>query len=166
MNQIAHDYSRHSDDELHDTLQNVDVQRHPERALGLMQELDRRLRVARRDAAVVSSAVAARTGASFGEIDARARRPLFWRLFWWSVLVSVLFGLLQGLAMSIVDELLKEYYSGPPGGRFWVDSALRFLAITLIGIAFWRALLGVITKRTYGGLGVRIIKIEPPADAA
>jgi H+/Cl- antiporter ClcA len=166
MNNTAHDYSRHNDDELHEAIRLVDVHKHPERALGLIQELERRLVSARRAASVVSDAVAIRTGASFSQLNSRDRRPLFWRLFWWSVLVSVLFGFLQGLAMSVIDEALKEYYRGPPRPRFWIDSALSLMVLVLVAIGYWRALLGVITKRSYGGYGVKVVKSESPADVA
>jgi ABC-type sugar transport system permease subunit len=166
MNQTAHDYSRHSDDELHEAIRLVDVQRHPERALGLIQELERRLSSARQAAAIVADAVAIRTGASFSQVDPPVRRTLFWRLFWWSVIFSVVAGFLQGLAMSVIDELLNEYYTGPPRRRFWIDSLLSLLALALMAVAFWRLWLGFITKRSYGGHGVRVVKSGPPADAA
>jgi hypothetical protein len=158
MNPPHHDYSRHSVDELQVEVYNLDVTKFPERARSLQVELLKRLAAADTAAAESSTAKAVAEGAQFDELTKGVAQRFFWPFFGFSFLISFFYGFLVGFVAAFIGGIVTtaQERGGDPVSN---PAQLIQIAILLVfAVPFGIFWLKQVTKRSFGGYGLRILK--------
>jgi hypothetical protein len=161
MNKSDHDYSRHTDDELHDAVSTMDAAKYPDRAASLLRELETRLERAKGIASAATSKQATTRGASFDELDARSASRFFWPFLGFTVFLSCLWGFLGGFIGGFLGSLFfgsTVLLNSPSGIPLLTTVNLSSLIVSIAMIVpFWRFWLKRATRRTFGGFTLRIL---------
>jgi ABC-type multidrug transport system fused ATPase/permease subunit len=164
MNASGHNYSRHTLEELTHETSHLDCSKHPERAKSLQIELLTRLEAATAKASISNEIAAVAEGAKFSELTPSAARTFFWPFFGFSFLITFVYGFLVGFVAALIGGVVVYYQqrSGEPASD---PTQLIQLAIFLVlAVPFMTFWLRQVTKRSFGGYSLRILKTR--ADVA
>lgn len=164
MTGSGHDYSRHTLEELTHETSHLDCVKHPERAKRLQVELLARLEAASAKASISNEIAAVADGAKFGDLTPGTARTFFWPFFGFSFLITFVYGLLVGFFAALIGGVVV-YYQQRAGEPVSDPTQLIQLAIFLVlAVPFMTFWLKQVTKRSFGGYSLRIIKTR--ADVA
>ena len=156
MNQLSHDYSKHTLDELGYEVSTLDARACPERAAGLYQELHKRLILALDDAKRVHSDRALVVGARFDQLDGSSRRRFFWPYLGVNAAFAIVYSFATALVAIVIAAVIiaVRRRSGLDGSDPTRIVQLVLSLILLVPVATWW--LEQVTKRTFGGYCLRI----------
>lgn len=162
MDDSSHDYSRHTEADLREQVASIDPKRFPQRSKSLMLELHRRMLVAEERSRTVHASVAtAAHGARFDELDARSARRFFWPFFAFSFILLFVLNFTLGVLATVIATLIGRFDGQSPAEletTFWI---VQVTVPLVAAVPVAKALLGQVTKRWFGGFGLRVVRSGP-----
>jgi hypothetical protein len=166
MSDSSHDYSRHTEADLREQIASIDPARFPLRSGSLVRELHHRWLLAEERARATSASVStAGTGARFDQLDSRSARLFFWPFLGFSFVFSFAVGFAIALLASIVTGVVAALWKQAPSE---VDTTFRVVQVVLsvaVAVPATRFWLRQLTKRSFGGFGLRVVRTDVTAVA-
>jgi len=159
MSDGSHDYSRHTVGDLREQIASIDPEQFPQRSKSLMLELYRRMVLSAEQSRTVHAAVAtAGSGARFDELDAKSARRFFWPLFGFSFVFSFVVGFAAGVLATVIATVIGRFGGQSPAELETTFLIVRLTVPLVVAVPLTKVWLGQITKRSFGGFGLRIVR--------